>query len=271
MWFKEGLTLRSIQGQGGVTSEILYLSDVPESLESPDSPGPAEPTEEATPPLKTFCFLHSETSPLWALRPVTRVSSWHAPAKDGTAPTTEGTSCKKPAGPGSICGPGSEGSGVMELGMQGWIRERLLIWEHFSKIEGPRVLCRLAMGDTRQHIPTPALPCASPSGELTGDWTGMGIRGTRNFDSLHLESRKSMMKTLNLIHPPLVLALLTNINNSFPGLISRLYPYKCCLYFFSCSLTPPSSFRPVNLTLPSPRSSFCSKTQWTLFSPYVMR
>ena len=47
MWFKEGLTLRSMQGQGGVTSEILYLSDVPESLESPDSPGPAEPTGEA--------------------------------------------------------------------------------------------------------------------------------------------------------------------------------------------------------------------------------
>lgn len=57
MWFKEGLTLRSMQGQGGVTSEILYLSDVLESLESPDSPGPAERTEVAHPSSLHLCWI----------------------------------------------------------------------------------------------------------------------------------------------------------------------------------------------------------------------
>lgn len=67
------------------------------------------------------------------------------------------------------------------------------------------MMCKLAIGDIQAVG-------VSPSGKVIGDWTGMGIHGTGNFDFLHWESRKSIIKTLNLIlllHPWCLLYSLT--------------------------------------------------------------
>lgn len=98
-----------------------------------------------------------------------------------------------------------------------------------SLVRTPGCCADLLWGRSGQCITVPLLPVPDLCRKLTGKWTGTRIYGTRNSDSLDLDSVKCISKTLNLtLTPRLVLALLTSINNFFTDDIPTSV---VCIYF----------------------------------------